>query len=451
MSEVGRDRRLGNLQTPPSVQKLQTALHAKAKAEPAFRFYLLYDKMYREDVLTFAYRQCRANQGAAGVDGVNFADIEATGVADWLGELAQRLRHHTYRPAAVKRVWIPKPNGKQRPLGIPTITDRVVQTAAMLVLEPIFEADLLPEQYAYRAGRGAKEAVTAVHRLLATGHQQVVDADLSGYFDSIPHAELMKSVARRIVDRQVLHLIKQWLEAPVEEDAGHGHRKRSTHNRDTGRGTPQGAPISPLLSNLYMRRFLLGWQQKGYHHRWSAHIINYADDFVICCRGQAEEALTAMRAMMATLKLAVNEEKTHVCRLPQERFDFLGYTFGRCYSPRTGRAYLGTRPAAKSIKRMVSRISQETDRRRTWLEAEVVVGRLNRQLTGWANYFCLGPVSPAYRAINAHVTRRLRRWLCQKHKVRGSGWTRYPDQYLHQHLGLIHLPSRTRDLPWAKA
>ena len=264
---------------------------------------------------------------------------------------------------------------------------------------------------AYRAGRGAQEAVTAVHRLLATGHQQVIDADLSGYFDSIPHAELMKSVARRIVDRHMLHLIKQWLEVPVEEDAGHGHRKRTTHNRDTGRGTPQGAPNSPLLSNLYMRRFLLGWQQQGYHHRWSAHIINYADDFVICCRGQAEEALTAMRAMMATLKLTVNEEKTHVCRLPQERFDFLGYTFGRCYSPRTGRAYLGSRPAAKSIKRMVSRISQETDRRRTWLEAEVVVGRLNRQLTGWANYFCLGPVSPAYRAINAHVTRRLRRWL----------------------------------------
>jgi hypothetical protein len=196
---------------------------------------------------------------------------------------------------------------------------------------------------------------------------------------------------------------------------------------------------------------LLGWQQQGYHHRWSAPIVNYADDFVICCCGQAEEALTAMRAMMAKLKLTVNEEKTHVCRLPQERFDFLGYTFGRCYSPRTGRAYIGSRPAAKSIKRLVNSISQETDRRRTLLKAEVVVGRLNRQLTGWANYFCLGPVSPAYRAINAHVTRRLRRWLCQKHKVRGSGWARYPDQYLHNQLGLIHLPSRTRDLPWAKA
>ena len=442
---------MGNLQTPGSIQKLQKALHAKAKEEPEFRFYLLYDKIYRRDVLEHAYRSCKANQGAAGVDGVRFEDIEASGVEPWLGELADRLKRKDYRPEAVKRVWIPKPNGKLRPLGIPTIIDRVVQTATMLVLEPIFEADLQPEQYAYREERGAQEAVKAVHRLLSTGHQQVVDADLSGYFDSIPHAELMKSVARRIVDRHVLRLIKQWLEAPVEEDDGHGHRKRTTSNRDTGRGTPQGAPISPLLSNLYMRRFLLGWQQKGYHHRWSAHIVNYADDFVICCRGQAEEALTAMRAMMAKLKLTVNEEKTHVCRLPQEQFDFLGYTFGRCYNRETGRAYIGTRPSKKSIKRMVDRVTQETDCRRTLLDAETVVGRLNRTLRGWANYFCLGPVSPAYRAINTHTTKRLRRWLCRKHKVQGTGIKRYPNQYLHEQLGLINLPVRTRDLPWAKA
>lgn len=261
--QVERDRRLGNLKTPISVQKLQTALHAKAKEEPGFRFYLLYDKIYRRDVLEHAYRSCKANKGAAGVDGVGFEDIEASGVGQWLEELAERLRMKDYRPDAVKRVWIPKPNGKLRPLGIPTITDRVVQTAVMLVLEPIFEADLQPEQYAYRAERGAHDAVNAVHRLLVTGHQHVVDADLSGFFDSIPHAELMKSVARRIIDRHILHLIKQWLDAAVEENDGHGHRKRTTPNRDAGRGTPQGAPISPLLSNLYMRRFILGWKQKG--------------------------------------------------------------------------------------------------------------------------------------------------------------------------------------------
>jgi len=382
---------------------------------------------------------------------VRFEDIETYGEERWLGELAERLKKKDYRPNAVKRVWIPKPNGKLRPLGIPTITDRVVQTAAMIVLEPIFEADLQPEQYAYRAGCGAQDAVCAVHRLLNTGHQHVVDADLSGYFDSIPHAELMKSVARRISDRYVLHLIKQWLEAPVEEDDGHGHRKRTTSNRDAGRGTPQGAPISPLLSNLYMRRFILGWQLRGYAQRWSAQIVNYADDFVICCKGHADLAMAAMRDMMTLLKLTVNDDKTHLCRIPQERFDFLGYTFGRCYSRETGRAYIGTRPSKKSIKRIVDSVTEETDRRRILLDAEYVVGRLNRKLTGWANYFCLCPVSPTYQAINLHVTQRLRRWLCKKHKVRGNGGMRYPDQYLHEQLRLVHLPTRTHDLPWAKA
>ena len=382
---------------------------------------------------------------------VGFEDIEAYGEDRWLGELAERLKKKDYRPEAVKRVWIPKPNGKLRPLGIPTITDRVVQTAAMLVLEPLFEADLQPEQYAYRAERGAQDAVQAVHRLLTQGHQQVIDADLSGYFDSIPHAELMKSVVRRIVDRQVLHLIKQWLDAPVEEDDGHGHRKRTTSNRDSGRGTPQGAPISPLLSNLYMRRFLLGWKQLGYAERWSAHIVNYADDFVICCKGHAEEAMEAMRKLMEKLKLTVNDDKTHLCQLPQERFDFLGYTFERCYSRKTGRAYLGTRPSKKSLKRMVDSITEETSRSRTLLEAEEVVMRLNRKLTGWANYFSLGPVSPAYRAIDAHAKQRLRWRLCKKHKVPGKGEARYPDQYLRTQLGLVNLPERTRNLPWAKA
>jgi len=442
---------LGNLRTPESVQKLQTALHAKAKGEPEYRFYLLYDKVYRQDVLEYAYRSCKANKGAAGVDGVRFEDIESAGEEQWLGELAERLRSKDYRPEAVKRVWIPKPNGKQRPLGIPTITDRVVQTAAMIVLVPIFEADLQKEQYAYRADRGAHDAVQEVHRLLNTGHNQVIDADLSGYFDSIPHRELMKSVARRISDRHMLHIIKQWLEAPVEEEEGRGHRRRTTQNRDTGRGIPQGAPISPLLSNLYMRRFILGWKQWGCEQRWSAHIVNYADDLVLCCRAQAHEAIDAMRRIMEKLKLTVNEEKTHLCQIPQERFEFLGYTFGRCYNYDTGRAYIGTRPSKKSIKRMVEIVTEETKRCRTMMDADYVVGRLNRKLTGWANYFSLGPVSSAYQSINNHVKQRLRRWLCRKHKVRSKGTTRYPDQYLYGKLGLIKLSRRTRDLPWAKA
>lgn len=443
---------MGNLTTPPSVQKLQSALHAKAKEEPGYRFYLLYDKVYRADVLEFAYRCCKANKGAAGVDGQRFEDIEAYGEGRWLGELADRLRTKTYEPEAVKRVWIPKPNSsKLRPLGVPTITDRVVQTAVLLVLEPIFEADLAPEQYAYRHDRGAHDAIRAVHSLLNTGHTRVIDADLSGYFDSIPHAELLQSVARRIVDRHILRLMKAWLVAPVDEYDDKGRPTRSRANRDSKRGTPQGASISPLLSNLYMRRFVEGWRRLGCERRWSAHIVNYADDFVICCKRGAPEAMAAMRRIMERLKLTVNEEKTHLCEVPRERFDFLGYTFGRCYSRKDGHAYIGTRPSKKSVKRMVASISEVTDRRTGLLDAEEIVGRLNRKLTGWANYFCLGPVSPAYHALDTHVRQRLRRWLCKKHKDASTGYSRFPDQFLYEKLGLVRLAPRTHDLPWAKA
>jgi len=287
--------------------------------------------------------------------------------------------------------------------------------------------------------------------LLRTGHQQVIDADLSGYFDSIPHSELMKCVARRVRDKHVLHLIKMWLDAPVEEEDEHGNRKRTTSNRDAGRGMPQGAVISPLLSNLYMRRFILGWKKLGYARRWSAHIVNYADDYVICCKGQAEEAMNAMRGMMKQLKLTVNEQKTHVCRLPQERFDFLGYTFGRCYSPKTGHAYISVRPSKKSIKRMVGNITLETRRSQMPMETDVMVDRLNRKMNGWANYFCLGPINSSYRALNCHAVQRLRRWLCKKHKVEGKGYKHYPDQHLHDTLGLVYLPGRSTNLLWAKA
>src|ERR1700688_1224405 len=346
----------------------------------------------------------QANRGAAGVDGQTFEDIEEYGVKKWLDELAQELKSRTYRPQPVRRVWIPKPDGKQRPLGVPAIGDRVTQTAAVLVLEPIFEADLQPEQYAYRADRSALDAVKHVHQLLNTGHGQIVDADLSGYFDSIPHADLLKSVARRIVDGAMLHLIKMWLEAPVEETDERGNKHRSTRNRDEGRGSPQGSPISPLLSNLYKRRFVLGWKKLGHEKRWKAYIVNYADDLVICCRSQAEEALATMRNMMSKLKLTVNEKKTRVCKLPEEKFDFLGYTFGRCYSPKTGRAYLGTTPSKKRVQRICEALSRETGRNKTLLAQETVITILNRMRIGWANYFCLGPVSNAYRAIDRHAS-----------------------------------------------
>ncbi|HEY2856983.1 MAG TPA: group II intron reverse transcriptase/maturase [Terracidiphilus sp.] len=428
---------------------MQKALHAKAKEASGCRFYALYDKVYRKDTLAFAYQCCQDNGGGAGVDGQTFEDIERYGVERWLDELARELRSRTYRPLPVRRVYIPKPDGKQRPLGIPTIRDRVVQTAAVLILEPIFEADLQPEQYAYRPDRSALDAVRTVHKLINSGHREIVDADLSSYFDTIPHAELLKSVARRVVDGAMLHLIKMWLEAPVEETDEHGHKHRSTRNRDQGRGTPQGSPISPLLSNIYMRRFVLGWKRLGHEQRLQARIVNYADDLVICCRGGAREALAAMQVMMTRLKLTVNEAKTRVCKLPQEKFDFLGYTFGRCYSPQTGRPYLGTTPSKRRVRRLCEAISEATRRSQTQQQAEVLVKKLNREIIGWANYFCLGPVSKAYRAVEQHTHRRLRQWLCAKHKVPGTGTARYPDEILHNVFGLVRLSQRTASFPWA--
>jgi RNA-directed DNA polymerase len=321
----------------------------------------------------------------------------------------------------------------------------------VLVTEPIFEADLEPEQHAYRANRSALDAVRQVHGLVNSGHTEVIDADLSGYFDSIPHAELLKSLSRRVSDRRLLGLIKMWLEAPVEEIDERGRHHRTTRSKDEGRGTPQGSPLSPLLSNVYMRRFVYGWKALGHERRLQAYIVNYADDFVICCRGTALEAMSAMRGMMSRLKLTVNEAKTRLCRVPEESFDFLGYTIGLCHSPRTGRAYIGTRPSAKKVARLREEIRELTDRRWLWTEVEERVARLNRKLRGWSNYFCLGPVSPAYRALDRHSCQRLRRWLCAKHKVRNRGLSRFPDRYLHDVLGLVRLSARTHHFPWAKA
>jgi group II intron reverse transcriptase/maturase len=443
---------LGNLSTPKSVQKLQTALQAKAKENPGFRFYALYDKVCRADVLRFAYLRCKANGGAAGVDEQEFEDVESYGMERWLEELAQELREKEYRPQAVRRVFIPKRGGAGlRPLGIPSIRDRTVQMATMLVLGPIIEADLPPEQHAYRPERNALSAVRQVYKLLNTGHTKVIDADLAAYFDSIPHLELLRSVARRVVDRQMLHLIQMWLNAPVEETDKRGNKKRTTRNRDEKRGIPQGSPISPLLSNIYMRRFVLGWEKLGYAARYKAHIVNYADDLVICCSGNAFEAMQMMRQLMGRLRLTVNEEKTHYCRVPRQHFDFLGYTFRRCYAPQSGRAYLSAKPSKKSIRRQIESIREKTAKRRTLLPADQIVTELNDGLRGWANSFALGPVEDAYRALESYVTQRLRRWLCIKHEVRNSGSYRFTDQYLHNRLGLVRIRDLVHNLPWANA
>src|SRR3954454_5164392 len=319
-----------SLETPEKIRTLQRKLYCKAKAEPAFRFYLLYDKICREDILRHAYRLARANAGAPGVDGVTFAQIEAQGLDAWLASLREELASKTYRPGPVRRVMIPKPGGGERPLGIPMIRDRVVQTAAKLVLEPIFEADLEPAAYGYRPGRSGIDAVKAVHRLLCQGFTDVVDADLSKYFDTIPHDDLLRSVAARIVDRHVLRLIKLWLKAPVEETDPDG-RRRMSGGKPSPCGVPQGGVISPLLANRYMNRFLRHWRNQGCGDAYKAHVVNYADDFVILSRGRAAEALAWPRQVMTRLGLTINETKTAVIDARQEHFDCLGYSFGPHY------------------------------------------------------------------------------------------------------------------------
>jgi group II intron reverse transcriptase/maturase len=440
-----------SLPTPAeTVETLQTALQTKAKAEPALRFYTLWDKVCRKDVLHEAYRRCRANAGAPGVDRESFARIEAEGLERWLGRLREELAAGRYAPRPLLRVWIPKSNGGRRPLGIPTIRDRVVQMAVVLVIGPILEADLLPQQYGFRPGLDAKMALRRVYwHVTQHGRREVVDADLRDYFTSIPHSPLMRCLSRRIADGRLLHTIKGWLTAPVVEVID-GRAVQTTEARRTKRGTPQGGVISPLAANLYFRRFLLAWHGHGHRDRLDAHVVNYADDFVICCRpGNAEAALTRAQALMARLGLEVNTAKTRVARLPEEGFDFLGYTVGRFYG-KDGRAYVGTRPSQTAVRSLLERIHERTSRQWYPDTPESTVARISSMLRGWCGYFDQGPVMDIYDRIRTYTGRRVRRWLMRRTGRRGTGFRQIPDEYLYGTLGLYRVPLRRVDLPRAK-
>jgi RNA-directed DNA polymerase len=426
-----------SLTTPESIRTLQRKLYLKAKAEPGFRFYQLYDKVWRADFLSHAYALCRSNAGAPGVDGMTFDMIEEAGLEGWLAKLCEELRTKTYQPQAVRRVMIPKPSGGERPLGIPTIRDRVVQMAVKLVIEPIFEADLDDSAYGYRPKRDAADAIKEVHGLLLRGYTDVVDADVSKYFDTIPHAQLMQSVARRIVDRQVLRLIKLWLKAPVEERDSDG-TGRMSGGKANDRGTPQGGVVSPLLANLYMNRFLKHWRATGKGETFRAHIVSYADDFVILSRGHAAEALAWTRAVMMRLGLALNEDKTSLRDARQERFDFLGYTFGPHREWKDGRWYLGASPSRKSVQRVKDKVATTLAPRNkgAWPE---VCEQLNRLLRGWSNYFSYGTRLKAYRAVDNHVYDCVRNFLVNRHKVESRGNRHFPRPLVFGKLGVVAL------------
>lgn len=427
-----------SLTTPDKIRSLQRKLYLKAKREPALRFYQLYDKVYRADILQFAYRLCKANGGAPGVDGMTFDRIEAQGQEQWLARLGKELHDKTYRPDPVRRVMIPKPGGGERPLGIPTIRDRVAQTAAVLVLEPIFEADFLDEAYGYRPRRSALDAVKAVHQSLKEGYTDVVDADLSKYFDTIPHRELLRSVARRVMDKHMLRLIRMWLKVPVEERDERGNKRMSGGKRSK-MGTPQGGVISPLLANLYMHRFLRYWHRCGKGEQFAARIVNYADDFVILSRGHAQEAMEWTRQVMDRLGLTLNPAKTCVRDAWKETFDFLGYTFGwQVVYTGSGRRGMDARPSKKSVQRVKRKLHEVL---RPWNVGAwpEVARRVNRILLGWSNYFSHGTTYHACRAVDNHLYDRVRHFLRRRHKIKSGGTRLLPTGKRLRAWGIVRL------------
>jgi group II intron reverse transcriptase/maturase len=431
-----------SLTTPIQIRTLQRKLYAKAKQEPAFRFYALYDKVSRADILSHAYDRVRSNQGAPGIDGVTCADIEAgIGKDAYLAELQRELEQKTYQADGVRRVWIPKPDGRERPLGIPTIRDRIVQMALKLVVEPIFEADFCEHSYGFRPQHSAHDAVKAVTDALFQGKTQVIDADLSKYFETIPHAKLMAVVAERVVDGSVLALIKQWLKAPVIEEQACG-KQRPQGGRGNRRGTPQGGVISPLLANLYLHLLDRIWERHDLESRLGARLVRYADDVVILCRGDSQPAMAVLERVLERLELRLNREKTHVVNAREQSFDFLGFSIKWARSRRTGNGYPNIEPSRRAEQRIKARIKELTARRRTPVPMPRMIKEVNQVLRGWSGYFHYGHCTRVFGRVRHFTEERVRTQLRRRHQVRTRtrGYERFSYAHLHNVLGLFKLP-----------
>lgn len=424
------------LETPNKIRDLQRGLYLKAKREPKFRFYLLQDKVWREDILEHAYRLVRSNGGAPGIDGETFHSIESGGgEAKFLSKLQQELKERTYRTQAVRRVHIPKGDGTNRPLGIPTIRDRVAQMAVKIVIEPIFEADFEDCSFGFRPKRDAHQAVGVIREAL-NGCPYVLDADLQQYFDTIVHDKLMTLIAGRISDRHILGWIKQWLRAPVVEEDQAGKRR----SKPTERGTPQGGVISPLLANIYLhlfdRVFLSYCRATGL----KAHLVRYADDFVIVMRGEMKGTVDRVKQVLARMELKLNEEKSRVVDVREGSFDFLGFTFARKRNAKTGRVITLVEPSRKSEKQFRDEVREMTSRKSHCVPQQEVLERVNRYVRGWVNYFHLHNSTRVFVRQRFFLEQRMRKYLQGRRQVKGFGFRRWPSAKLYKEFGLYPIP-----------